>query len=182
VIPIRDAIPTPTTAWITRALLLLHAAAYLLPLPGLAVAAPSNGLLLGGNLLALWVFGEGVEDRFGRARFVALVVLGGLVGTAVDLWAPPAIAGSGVSASAVATVLGAHVVLFPQGRVLLLGVVPFRLEAIEAPAVALMALWLLVQMIGAGVFWAVLGGFATGSVLCPLLRRPERMRVEWWSP
>lgn len=179
-IPIRDAVPTPTTAWVTRVLLVLHVATYALPVPGFDVLAPPNALLLAGNLLAVWLFGEGVEDRFGRARFVALIVIGGVVGVATDMLVPPALAGSGVSASAVAAVLGAHVVLFPQGRVLLFGVVPFRLEVIEAPAVALMTLWLLVQMFGGAVFWAVLGGFVTGSALCPFLRRPERMRVEWW--
>lgn len=180
-IPIRDALPTPTTAWVTRVLLVLHALTFFGPPSLFSLVAPANPLLLVSNLAALWLFGEGVEDRFGRARFVLVLVLGALSGGAADLWAPDASAGAGIPAGAIAAVLGAYVVLFPQGRVLVLGAVPFRLELIEAPAVVLMGVWLLIQMIGAAAFWVVLAGFVTGSALCPLLRRPERLRVEWWG-
>jgi membrane associated rhomboid family serine protease len=66
---------------------------------------------------------------------------------------------------------------------------------IEVPAVLLLGLWFVTQLLsglgtlasvrpedmGGVAFWAHAGGFAVGAALVRLFRRPERMRVEWWD-
>jgi membrane associated rhomboid family serine protease len=95
------------------------------------------------------------------------------------------------ASGAIAGVLGAYLVMFPQSRVLTLVFVSF----IEVPAVLLLGLWFAMQLVsglgalavvgpqdmGGVAFWAHAGGFAAGAALVLLFRRPERMRVEWWD-
>ncbi|MBU6400071.1 MAG: rhomboid family intramembrane serine protease, partial [Verrucomicrobia bacterium] len=71
-----------------------------------------------GNMWVLWIFGDNVEDQLGRARFVALYLLSGIVAAILHVVANahsvlPAIGASG----AVAGVMGAYVLLFPRARV-----------------------------------------------------------------
>src|SRR4030042_5387185 len=72
---------------------------------------------LGGNMLYLWIFGDNVEDRFGHIKFTIFYLLCGLAGTAAQLVFSldsnvPNLGASG----AIAGVLGAYILLFPQGR------------------------------------------------------------------
>lgn len=75
-------------------------------------------LHLGGNMLYLWIFGDNVEDRFGHAKFIVFYLVCGLAATFAQL----AISGSSSipnlgASGAIAGVLGAYILLFPQGRV-----------------------------------------------------------------
>ena len=73
---------------------------------------------LGGNMLYLWIFGDNVEDRFGHINFTLFYVLCGLAATFAQLAFS---LGSNVpnlgASGAIAGVLGAYILLFPQGRV-----------------------------------------------------------------
>ena len=75
-------------------------------------------LRLGGNMLYLWIFGDNVEDRFGHLKFIIFYLLCGLAATFAQLAFSlgshvPNLGASG----AIAGVLGAYILLFPQGRV-----------------------------------------------------------------
>ncbi|MCC7240511.1 MAG: rhomboid family intramembrane serine protease [Acidobacteria bacterium] len=150
-----------------------------------------------GNLLYLWIFGDNVEDRLGHGRFVlfylATGVIAALAQTAMDPDSTiPMVGASG----AIAGVMGGYFVLYPQSRVLTL--FPFPLMLFEVPAVFFLGLWFLVQFLnglgssmataagrglpGGVAFWAHVMGFVAGVLLVRLMRRPERQRVEWWSP
>src|SRR5512140_1083342 len=85
-------------------------------------------LHLGGNMLYLWIFGDNVEDRFGPIKFIIFYLLCGLAATFAQLAFS---LGSNVpnlgASGAIAGVLGAYILLFPQGQVKVLmgrGVVP----------------------------------------------------------
>lgn len=68
-----------------------------------------------GNLITLWVFGPPVEDRFGRAWFLAFYLAAGAASGLAHalLEQAPAIGASG----AIAGVTGAFLVLFPATRI-----------------------------------------------------------------
>lgn len=68
-----------------------------------------------GNLITLWVFGPPVEDRFGRAWFLAFYLAAGAASGLAHalLERAPAIGASG----AIAGVTGAFLVLFPATRI-----------------------------------------------------------------
>src|SRR5512137_2966779 len=73
---------------------------------------------LGGNMLYLWIFGDNVEDRFGHLRFLVFYLACGIAATFTQLAFSigsdiPNLRASG----AIAGVLGAYILLFPQRRV-----------------------------------------------------------------
>ena len=73
---------------------------------------------LGGNMLYLWIFGDNVEDRFGHIKFIVFYLLCGIAATFAQLIFS---LGSNVpnlgASGAIAGVLGAYILLFPQGKI-----------------------------------------------------------------
>jgi membrane associated rhomboid family serine protease len=84
-----------------------------------------------GNMLFLWVFGNNVEDRFGRIRFASFYLLVGLISTYAYAYSAPESTDTLVGASgAIAGVLGAYLMLFPRAKVLtVIVVLPLYLRA-----------------------------------------------------
>ena len=146
-----------------------------------------GGLLhLLGNMLFLWVFGNNVEDRLGRLRFLACYLVWGYVATYVFAFAFRDSTTVLVGASgAVAGVLGAYLRLFPRARVLSLlpffFFLPFRL-----PAWVVLGSWFALQYVysqgaglteGSGVaYLAHVAGFVAGFVTLLLLRTRQGRR------
>jgi membrane associated rhomboid family serine protease len=72
-------------------------------------------LHLGGNMLFLWVFGNNIEDRMGHGPYLAFYLLSGLAAAAAHVAVQPNSTVPVVGASgAVAGVMGAYLVLFPN--------------------------------------------------------------------
>jgi membrane associated rhomboid family serine protease len=150
-----------------------------------------------GNMLFLWIFGDNVEDRVGHGRFVVFYLLSGLIAALAHVWSDPASVVPTIGASgAVAGVMGAYFVLYPHSRILTLVPIFFFIQIVEIPAIVFLGLWFLLQLVsgvgssilpaGTGMaggiaFWAHVAGFAAGTVLILVFRRPERARVEWWD-
>ena len=150
-----------------------------------------------GNLLYLWIFGDNVEDRLGHGRFVVFYLATGVVAALAQAAMDPASTIPMVGASgAIAGVMGGYFVLYPSSRVLTL--FPFPLMLFEVPAIFFLGLWFALQFLsglgslaaasgkggppGGVAFWAHVMGFVAGVALVRLMQRPERERVEWWSP
>ena len=143
-------------------------------------------LHLGGNMLYLWIFGNNIEDMMGHGRFLVFYALCGLAGSFAQVAAHPASRLPMIGASgAIAGVLGAYLVLFPTARVLTLFFFFFFVRVVPIPALIVLGIWLLLQLLsaggaaGGGVAWfAHLGGFVTGLVLIvPFRRRRPRHRL-----
>jgi membrane associated rhomboid family serine protease len=134
-----------------------------------------------GNMLFLFVFGNNVEDRLGRLRYLLCYVGWGLVATYGFALTVPSSDGVVVGASgAVAGVLGAYLVLFPRARVISL--VPFLLFLpLPLPAWLVLGFWFVLQAMyswggtlaeGSNVAYvAHVAGFAAGFLTAKLLRR-----------
>lgn len=143
-----------------------------------------GGLLhLAGNLLYLWIFGDNVEDRMGRGRFVAFYTICGVVAALAQALPDvgsrvPMIGASG----AISGVLGAYIVLYPRARVLVAVPLFVILYTVRLPAIWVLGLWFVAQLAsstvgsaGAGVaFRAHVGGFIAGVVLVHLFARRAR--------
>src|SRR5262245_20344344 len=145
-----------------------------------------------GNMLYLWIFGDNVEDRLGRVRYILFYLAAGWVATLAHGLlnresTTPSIGASG----AIAGVLGAYMVLFPKARVLTLLPLGFYLSLRELPALFVLGFWFVLQFfsglvsLGARVsestgvaWWAHIGGFVFGMVVGKLLakREPPRAR------
>jgi membrane associated rhomboid family serine protease len=103
-----------------------------------------------GNMLFLFVFGNNVEDRLGRLRFLLAYLAWGIVATYV--FALPNAGSESVvigASGAIAGVLGAYLVMFPRAKVLSL--VPFLLFLpLRLPAWLVLGFWFVVQALFSG--------------------------------
>jgi membrane associated rhomboid family serine protease len=135
---------------------------------------------LGGNMLYLWIFGDNVEDRIGRRKFLVFYLLSGLAAAATQIWTDPASKIPMVGASgAISGVLGAYLFLFPHARVLTLIPLGFFYRLVEVPALIVLGFWIVVQVLNGvgtlgvqvgGVAWfAHIGGFVAGLGMVVLL-------------
>jgi membrane associated rhomboid family serine protease len=136
-------------------------------------------LHLGGNMLYLWIFGDNVEDRFGHLPFTIFYLLCGLAATFAQLAFST---GSNVpnlgASGAIAGVLGAYILLFPQQRVKVLQ----GRQVIQVPALIVIGMWIVLQLFsgigsittaaqtGGVAYMAHVGGFLAGAVLTFLFR------------
>jgi len=130
---------------------------------------------LAGNMLYLWIFGNNVEDRTGKVRFLLFYLLSGLAAAGVQIVASPHSNVPMIGASgAIAGVLGAYLLLFPHARVLTLIPIIFFIRLVELPAVLVLGLWFLFQILmslsqqpgsGGVAFFAHIGGFVAGMLL-----------------
>jgi membrane associated rhomboid family serine protease len=136
---------------------------------------------IAGNMLYLWIFGDNVEDSLGPVRYLALYLIGGVVAALTHLLTNPGSQVPTVGASgAIAAVLGAYLVLFPQSRVVT--AIPFGrlMRVTTVPALVVLGLWFVLQLfsgvlslggpdVGGVAFWAHVGGFVAGLVMAKLL-------------
>jgi membrane associated rhomboid family serine protease len=143
-------------------------------------------LHIGGNMLFLWVFGHKVEGALGHARFAVFYLLSGIAAAAAQVLAGPGSVVPVIGASgAVSGVLGAYLVLFPRSRVVTIVTVGFFWRLLRVPAVVVLGLWIVLQILnGLQVFGASgrvawfshIGGFFAGMLLLFLVRPPPATR------
>src|SRR5256885_918978 len=178
-IPLPDVIPSRTTPYITVTIIVLNAIAWLfeLGLPrdvlpaflqvyGVVPASFSAPTLVTsmflhgswmhviGNMWYLWIFGDNVEDRVGHGRFILFYLLCGIAAAYGQIYMDPTSTLPTIGASgAIAGVMGASFVLYPHSRVLTL--IPWIfLQIVELPAIVLLGVWFLMQLVNAGTIAA----------------------------
>jgi membrane associated rhomboid family serine protease len=150
----------------------------------------ASWLHIGGNMLFLYIFGDNVEDAMGHLGYAIFYLLCGLVATAAQIFVGPNSTIPGVGASgAIAGVMAAYLVMFPQARVRVLA---GYYGIIRVPAIFMLGLWFLTQLIsgvgtiapatstgaGGGVaYWAHVGGFVAGLALVWVFRRRDVARA-----
>ena len=143
-----------------------------------------------GNMLFLAIFGKNVEDAFGHARYLAFYIAGGFAAAALQTFMTLTF-GTGAEATvpmlgasgAIAAVLGAYFVLYPNSRVLTL----FIIFPIKIPAWIYLGLWFLFQLVeanygmfssdadnGGTAFFAHVGGFVFGVLVAAAFVRHAR--------
>jgi len=141
---------------------------------------------LGGNMLYLWIFGDNVEDRFGHLQFVLFYLICGLAATFAQLAFS---LGSNVpnlgASGAIAGVLGAYILLFPQQQVKVL----MGQRVIPVSALIVIGGWIVLQFFsgvaaiantadtGGVAYMAHIGGFVAGFALTFLLRGSHRAQI-----
>ena len=186
-IPLRDVIPSRTFPFVTIAIIVLNALAWMLELsfepralnqfllsygvvpadfhlPTLVTSMFLHGSWwhIIGNMWYLWIFGDNVEDRFGHGRFIAFYLLCGIAAAFGQIAMNPNSLVPTIGASgAIAGVMGAYFILYPRSRVLTL-VPVFWFEIIEVPAIVLLGFWFLMQLFSAGAVASAANGGGGG--------------------
>ena len=151
------------------------------------------------NMLALYIFGDNVEDRIGHGRYLVFYLLCGMIAAsthvAFNAASPvPTIGASG----AISGILGAYFILYPRARVITLVPILILPWIVEIPALVYLGFWFLsqlfngalsivagAQMYGGVAWWAHAGGFLAGTILVGLFaqgRYVRRVYVDEYSP
>lgn len=122
-------------------------------------------LHLFGNMWFLWVFGDNVEDRFGKLGYLAFYLIGGVVASLGQVLSSPNSLVPTIGASgAIAAVMGAYLVLYPRGRIVTI-ILPLFFPLV-LPALLVLLFWFGLQFVtdpSSGVAWvAHVTGFAFG--------------------
>ncbi len=133
-----------------------------------------------GNMWFLWVFGDNVEDKLGKFKYLLFFLISGLSAAIVQTIISVLFGGGFVpmvgASGAVSGILGAYMKMFPHARVLALVPVFFFMTFVEVPAILFIGLWFFVQLIngiislplvglGGVAWWAHIGGFLAGYIL-----------------
>lgn len=163
-----------------------------------------GGLLhLGVNMLYLWIFGNNIEDVLGHLKFFIFYMVGGFVAALAHILSNPNSLVPTLGASgAIAAVLGAYIILYPNSRVICLVFLGFFITTVAVPAVVVLGLWIVLQIVsatigggmtpgGGGVaYWAHIGGFMAGVIGILLLggsrlardrRQDRRFNRSWYG-
>src|SRR5215208_3292143 len=137
-----------------------------------------------GNMLFLWIFGDNLEDRLGRVRYLVFYLLCGILASLAHVFSTAAFSGGGSgmlvpslgASGAISGVLGGYILLFPHNRV---KVILLRVLT-EVPAYVALGLWFLFQFVsglgllgggaqeGGVAYAAHIGGFIAGLLLVKL--------------
>ncbi|WP_333784361.1 rhomboid family intramembrane serine protease [Thermocrinis sp.] len=139
-----------------------------------------------GNMWFLWVFGDNVEDKLGKLKYLLFYILSGIGAGLIQTFVSfltgsenvPMVGASG----AISGVLGAYLYLFPHARILALVPFFFFLTFVEVPAIVFIGLWVIIQITNGiltlpfadmgGVAWfAHIGGFFVGYKLVRVFRK-----------
>ena len=144
---------------------------------------------LAGNMLFLGIFGDNVECRIGRRRYLTLYLVSGTIGVLAHVGSALALGGAAAetpllgASAAISGILASYLVLFPGNKVvvLLFNFIPTTLSAW-----IVIGFWFLLQVAGSiggvgssGVAYiAHIGGFASSWLWSRLYKHRELERVE----
>jgi membrane associated rhomboid family serine protease len=136
-----------------------------------------------GNMLYLWIFGDNVEDRLGRIKFLIFYFVAGIAATFAQLFFSPGSNLPHVGASgAIAGVLGAYILFFPHGKIQVL----FGQAIIQMPALIVIGFWFVLQFIsgfsspttsadtGGVAYMAHIGVFVAGLLIALVFKALDR--------
>lgn len=140
-----------------------------------------------GNMWFLWVFGDNIEDILGHGKYVLFYLACGVAAAMAQVLISPDSRVPMVGASgAIAGVMGAYMVKFPQSRINTLIFYIF-ITTIEVPAWVMLIYWFFIQLVsgvgsigystasqGGTAFFAHVGGFVAGIGLIYLMQPKER--------
>jgi membrane associated rhomboid family serine protease len=143
-------------------------------------------LHIAGNMLFLWIFGNNVEDKLGHVKYLIFYISCGMLAGLAQWYFS---AGSNIpslgASGAIAGVMGAYIIRFPQAKVLTLLPLGIFITTVRLPAFAFLGFWFVQQAFygvasldapsnigmesGGIAYWAHAGGFVFGAILGPLL-------------
>jgi membrane associated rhomboid family serine protease len=138
------------------------------------------------NMWALWIFGDNVEDRLGHVRYLIFYLVCGIIAAVTLTVVTPGATEPTIGASgAIAGVLGAYFIFYPMAEVIVLFPIFIFPLFFKLPAVVYIGFWFLLQFFtgamsltsspeasGGIAWWAHVGGFIAGALLCRLFAIP----------
>ncbi len=130
---------------------------------------------LGGNMLFLWIFGDNIERKFGKIKYLTIYLIWGISSGLIHILGDPSSVIPAVGASgAISGILGAYLVIFPRAKIQTAMIMGFFMRMMHIQARWFLPFWLVFQNLlpffiggfgvaGGGVaYLAHIGGFVVG--------------------
>ncbi|MBD2693430.1 rhomboid family intramembrane serine protease [Anabaena catenula] len=181
-------IPEQTNAAITNAIFYNSAAWIvvfwrLISLP-LALFLHSSFSQILGNLIFLWVFGKTIERVLGQQRYLLIYLVAGIFTGIVQILMEPKLAIPVIGSNgAIAAILGAYIMKFPQAKIYSILPLIILFIPVEIPAFLYLFWWFVQQLfygigslnISGGVanlgYWGQFAGLVTGVAFMRMVQR-----------
>lgn len=134
------------------------------------------------NVWYLWIFGDNIEDLFGRSKFLLIYFGAGIIASLAHVAFHPESTVRTIGASgAVAGILGAYMVKFPRAKVITLLFIFLFFTLVKIPSFVFLGVWIGLNILNASIttvagiqvtvaYWAHIGGFIGGVLMALLLR------------
>lgn len=141
-----------------------------------------------GNMVFLWAFGPQIEGMMSSSRYALFYLLGGIVSMLAQVAVSPGSTIPCLGASgAIAAVMGAFLVTFPHDNIRTLLLIGWFVRITAVPAVLLIGLWFVVQLLSFGTvadvqsggvaYMAHIGGMIFGAVSARLFESSEKLAM-----
>lgn len=144
------------------------------------------------NMWFLWVFGDNVEEKIGRIKYLFLYLIAGIAGGFLQYILSPESTIPMLGASgAVSGVLGAYFVLFKHHSIRSIVFLFFVITTVNIPAGIYIFYWFILQLFsgvasipslsmetGGVAFFAHVGGFLFGYLIAKQVSKPKKDYIE----
>ena len=137
-----------------------------------------------GNMMYLYIFGDNIEDKLGKAKFLVFYLITGTIAALTQALLDPSSTIPMIGASgAIAGILGGYLVMYPKAniKVFFWFIIFFKVFRIRAFIV--LVGWILIQFFsfsgeelnsGGVAYGAHIGGFVSGAILIKFFYRKQR--------
>jgi membrane associated rhomboid family serine protease len=137
-----------------------------------------------GNMMYLYIFGDNIEDKLGKAKFLVFYLITGIIAALTQALLDPSSTIPVIGASgAIAGILGGYLVMYPKAniKVFFWFIIFFKVFRIRAFIV--LVGWILIQFFsfsgeelnsGGVAYGAHIGGFVSGAILIKFFYRKQR--------
>ena len=133
-----------------------------------------------GNMTYLYIFGDNIEERLGRLKFIIFYLITGIVAAFSQAIIDPTSTIPMIGASgAIAGVLGGYLVLFPRAKIKVFFWFIIFVKIIKIRAYIVLGGWIIIQFIsfngsdlnsGGVAYAAHIGGFISGVLLINIMK------------
>jgi membrane associated rhomboid family serine protease len=137
-----------------------------------------------GNMMYLYIFGDNIEDKLGKAKFLVFYLITGTIAALTQALLDPSSTIPMIGASgAIAGILGGYLVMYPKAniKVFFWFIIFFKVFRIRAFIV--LVGWILIQFFsfsgeelnsGGVAYGAHIGGFVSGAILIKFFYKKQR--------
>ena len=133
-----------------------------------------------GNMTYLYIFGDNIEERLGKLKFIIFYLITGIVAAFSQAIIDPTSTIPMIGASgAIAGVLGGYLVLFPRAKIKVFFWFIIFVKIIKIRAYIVLGGWIIIQFIsfngsdlnsGGVAYAAHIGGFISGVLLINIMK------------
>ena len=145
-----------------------------------------------GNMIFLNIFGDNLEGKLGRLKYLIFYLFCGLGASALQIFSDPNSQIPMLGASgAIAGIMGGYLIFFPNHRIDILFSFGWFIRTATVPAYTMLIYWIFVQFLygfgslripqlGGVAYFAHVGGFFAGLLMVLFFRRRKKRNNKYY--